>query len=222
MATINRNTTYALSVGLTVLGVATLVRSIRRQRTRKNDYTQLERLSNLKHAQELSNFDGDVETETTTEHWLPVEQVKTPPEKAERAVAVTPGGKIKELVKIKKKETRPIPKSERRRFIAMVAREAKAVFGVPKQTEANRLAVGDRVRKIMKEHGHRASHIARDAPLATELVFAKSSSDREAERFRYSDELKENNDVLPGPWEYTWGWLLGKPSHDLQGSKTCE
>jgi hypothetical protein len=57
------------------------------------------------------------------------------------------------------------------RFIRQVVCAVKVKFGVPKRNDANRMAVRDYAVRIMKEVGHRPSHIIRDVPVVVRLVF---------------------------------------------------
>jgi hypothetical protein len=63
------------------------------------------------------------------------------------------------------------------RFIREVVFAVKAKFGLPKRTEANRVAVRDYAVRIMKEVGHRPSHICRDVPKIVRLVFTPTDEE---------------------------------------------
>jgi hypothetical protein len=63
------------------------------------------------------------------------------------------------------------------RFIRQVVSAVKMKFGVPKRNEANRMAIRDYAVRIMKEVGHRPSHIVRDVPLVVRLAFQPTSEE---------------------------------------------
>lgn len=91
--------------------------------------------------------------------------------------------------------TRVNPGTPQSRFVAYIAQEVKGQFGCPPRTAENVLAVRDAVRRAMLVKGHRPSHVARDAPLAVELVFVPSQSELEAARFTRSFAVKQREAV---------------------------
>jgi hypothetical protein len=74
------------------------------------------------------------------------------------------------------------------RFVAKIAREARAKhFGTtPARTPANEEVAKRVLIRIFAEHSggsHRTDHIARDLPLALELLFAPTAAEIDARRF---------------------------------------
>lgn len=69
-----------------------------------------------------------------------------------------------------------------KRFIGIAVRAAKNRFGVPTRTAANRRCVHTFIVEWMEQHGHRPSHIARDAPIAVALTFIPSESELFAQK----------------------------------------
>jgi hypothetical protein len=77
------------------------------------------------------------------------------------------------------------------KFIGEMVALARAVFGVAKDTPANRLAVRSYLRKAMEQNGHRPQHIARDLPIAISLIFVPSAWDLTAAEMEKSTRYQE-------------------------------
>jgi hypothetical protein len=94
--------------------------------------------------------------------------------------------------------TRRFTRPQRHRFAGNAARAAKVRFSLPVDNHANRLAVHAFLREWMRDHGHRPSHIARDLPIAVELVFCPSESELLASRLRSGcDIVAERHRAMP-------------------------
>ena len=108
-----------------------------------------------------------------------------------------------ELEESDKLEEGRVPAKQRNRFAAFVARQAKAEFGLPKRTEANRLVVQKFCRDFMREHGVRATHISHLLPIAVELTFVPTESDVFAAKLRGTHTLAVREHEAG-----TWGHAL--------------
>lgn len=83
-------------------------------------------------------------------------------------------------------EAAPHEGGRRQVFIAQAAMYAKIHFGTPVRSAANDEAIRYRLSRWMLAHGHRHSHVARDVPLAMELVYLPCNGELEALRFQTS------------------------------------
>jgi len=90
-------------------------------------------------------------------------------------------------------------------YTNLVVAECKMVFGVPKATEANMLAVRRRAVALMKKHGVRPSHISALAPKIVELVFVPSRWELEAKKLGNSAVVYERTSQY-------WKWSLRQAS----------
>lgn len=104
--------------------------------------------------------------------------------------------------------------SARRRspFINALAQEARAKFGLMSRTEANRMIVGDWMRKYCVEQHVRTKHIAKLVPIAIVWYFVPTESDIIAE------SIFDTAPVIQKVWAYerrrTWvGWVLSYVSY---------
>jgi hypothetical protein len=78
--------------------------------------------------------------------------------------------------------TKSFGRHQTSRFIREVAAAVKAKFGTPKRNEANRMAIRDYAVRVMKEVGHRTTHIIRDVPLVERLAFQPTMEELEQAR----------------------------------------
>lgn len=78
-------------------------------------------------------------------------------------------------------------------FRKWVVANIRADEGTPAMTEANRLVIGDIVRKFLKNHRVRPSHIAMHAPIIVAMLFIKSDADLEAQSLLSSKEARRRH-----------------------------
>nr|UHS72193.1 MAG: hypothetical protein 1 [Alphanecrovirus sp.] len=78
---------------------------------------------------------------------------------------------------IKSNRTRRVRKPKRLKFVKYLVNEARAEFGLPKATEANRLMVQHFLLRLCKEWGVVASHTHSNVAIALPMVFIPSEED---------------------------------------------
>jgi len=96
---------------------------------------------------------------------------------------------------------RVVRSRNRSSYTNLVVAECKMIFGVPRATEANMLAVRRRAVALMKKHGVRPSHINALVPKIVELVFVPSCWELEAKRLSNSAVVIERTNQY-------WKWSM--------------
>ncbi len=99
---------------------------------------------------------------------------ETPPAQSNRTKAIATENAY---VPVKLLRTRRVRKPKRNKFIKYLVNEARAEFGLPKPTEANRLMVQGFLLRTCKEWGLVSSHTASNVAIALPLVFVPSDDD---------------------------------------------
>lgn len=85
------------------------------------------------------------------------------------------------------------------KIVVIMARAAKAEFGLLKRTEANRLVVQKFIRDAMRDRNMRPTHIAWYLPLAVEAAFIPTRYDILAKKIAATDAVAEI-EARNGPW----------------------
>lgn len=80
----------------------------------------------------------------------------------------------------------PLPQAGRQRIVRAAVAYARAELGLLGDTGANRMVVSNVIRKFMKEHGMRPSHISHSFMLAVDMYFLRSTGDEELRLMRRS------------------------------------
>jgi hypothetical protein len=70
-----------------------------------------------------------------------------------------------------------LAKCSKSRLIRISVDQARCDVGILSDNKANRIVVGEVIRKFMKNRGVRPSHISRQYPLAVEAYFLNSETD---------------------------------------------
>jgi len=83
-------------------------------------------------------------------------------------------------------DTTPLPQAGRLRVVRAAVSHARTELGLLGDTAANRMVVSSIVRKFMKEHGMRPSHISSQFQLAVDMYFLRSTGDEELRLIRNS------------------------------------
>ncbi len=91
-----------------------------------------------------------------------------------------------DLVEEEDEESVPLNKSDPNRITRMAVAHMRTELGLLNDTQANRMVASEVVRKYMKNHGMRPSHIAHQFPTAVEVYFLRSSRDEELRMMRRS------------------------------------
>jgi len=115
--------------------------------------------------------------------------------------------KCQDVVEVK--QHRRIHRAHRGDYIATVVGEIKNRLGVPKQTEANRLAVRRMANNIMTRHGVRPSHVRATIEVVIAGVFVPDENDLASAKILQSREVASlTREVLnAGPksvWSRLW------------------
>jgi hypothetical protein len=108
------------------------------------------------------------------------------------------------------------------RFVVILVREARAHFGMMSATEANRIIVGDWMRRKCAEVHVRKNHIAKLLPSAIIWFFVPTEEDILAERIRGADLVRERLEDYETAPHQRRGWLHRLfrgcgPKHDSLG-----
>lgn len=99
------------------------------------------------------------------------------------------------------------PQMCKTRFRAKVVLSAKAEFGYIPRSEANRLMVRKHIRDLMRSHGMRDSHIARNADICVSLFFIPSAADIDAHKIKASYEAITRTASASDAWQSAYLWF---------------
>jgi hypothetical protein len=117
------------------------------------------------------------------------------------------------------------PSDQPTRFVIVLVREARAKFGLMSASEANRIVVGDWMRRRCSEAKVRNTHIVRLVPSAIVWFFVPTSDDILAERIRGASLVRERiNEYHSAPghiqcWLARLLWPQGPEHEPLRFSK---
>jgi len=115
---------------------------------------------------------------------------------------------------IEVKNHRRVPRRHGGDYASAVISEIKNRLGVPKETEANKLAVRRMAHNIMTRHGVRPTHIRMFIEVVVAGVFVPDIQDQRAAEILASRRLSELRAKMreAGPhsvWERMWGRFTG-------------
>jgi hypothetical protein len=91
-----------------------------------------------------------------------------------------------DFVECEDEDHTPLDKSHSGRIIRLAVAHMRTELGLLNDTTANRMVASEVVRKYMKNHGMRPSHISYQFPTAVEAYFLRSSRDEQLRMMRQS------------------------------------
>jgi len=128
-----------------------------------------------------------------------------------RSAAQVVEGSVPGYEPLKIQRTRAVRAKKKGKFVRYLVLEARAEFGLPKTTEANRLMVQHFLLKACKEWGVCTSHAVKAVTIAVPLVFVPTEEDVIANAMCHTYETvckvnQTNHRQGEGYFNNTFGW----------------